>query len=392
MAVNPNPPFETLQKFGMKTYRRLSEAVVEGKGSILKTEKGRYIIDLVAGVATNQLGHCHPELLSTINHQASRLMHVPGSIVTQPQADLAKSLCEVSGFDRVFFTPCGTTAIETALKIAKKRKEGKIIALKNSFHGRTLGSLSATMQAKFQNPFEPLVPGFIEIELNNIPQLEHECDDATAAIILEPIQGESGVNAATTEFLQAVERRARESGALFICDEIQTGMGRTGSLFNFQQHSIQPDILVLAKGLGSGIPIGACLARGEAADVLEPGDHGSTSGGNPLACAVANKVLEIMLRDDLPAAAKETGDRWRDELAKLPAVDHVRGAGLMLGVGLKRDLGAKIVEFAWERGVFVNSPNARTLRLVPALNIEWESVERATEILAGILDEVSQEP
>jgi len=374
----------------MKTYRRLDKVFTRGEGCWLFASTGERYLDLVAGIATNQLGHCHPEIVAEIARQAGELLHVPGSCITVPQAQLVETLCQLAGMDRVFFSPCGTTAVETALKIAKKfgRTKGEspeIIAVTGSFHGRTLGSLSATMQAKFQDQFAPLVPGFVAIPRNDEAALAAAINERTAAVIVEPIQGESGVHPMSSSFLQTARDLTTQHRALLVFDEIQTGMGRTGTMFHFEQHGVKPDVLVLAKGLGSGVPIGACLAAGEAAEVLQVGDHGSTSGGNPLACAVALKVIEILKRDDVLSNVAARGEQFRDRLRGHPAVASIRGSGLMLGVELKEPIAKDVVERAFQRGLLLNATSDTTLRLVPPLNISEDLVDKAVALIADAL-------
>jgi ornithine carbamoyltransferase len=295
--------------------------------------------------------------------------------------------------DRVFFTNCGASANETALKIAKKhglqkRPDGdyEIVALQRGFHGRTLGAISATGQRKFQRPFEPLIPGFVFVEANDVEALKSAVSHKTAAILLEPIQGESGVHELSTDFLQLARSLATEHGALLVLDEVQTGIGRTGAWFNFQRHNVTPDVISLAKGLGSGVPIGACLARGAAAEVLEAGDHGSTLGGNPLACAVALAVLDTIEHQHLLEHVERVGGYLRAALLSLgnPVVS-VRGKGLMLAAALEKPIAKEVVAECFEKGLIANAPDESTIRLVPPLIVNEAQVDRAVTILAEAL-------
>jgi ornithine carbamoyltransferase len=379
--------------FLMKTYRRQPALFVQGAGCRLWDNRGKEYLDFLAGIATCSLGHCHPAVTNAITRQAQQLTHVSNFLLTAPQAKLAERLCKLSGMDRAFFTHCGATANETALKIAKKhglhkRPDGdyEIVALQRSFHGRTLGAISATGQRKFQRPFEPLVPGFAFIEANDTAALQKAVSHKTAAILLEPIQGESGVHELTTEFLQEARRLATEHGALLIFDEVQTGIGRTGTWFNFQQHNVTPDVMTLAKGLGSGVPIGACLARGSAAEVLEPGDHGSTLGGNPLACAVALAVLDAIEHQHVMENVQKVGGYLRAALLSLGSpVASVRGKGLMLAAALERPVAKDVAQACFEKGLILNAPDESTLRFVPPLIVTESQVDRAVAILADAL-------
>jgi len=394
----PEQVLGAVETYTIPTYRRLPIVFERGEGCWLFDDSGRPYLDLVAGIATNQLGHSHPAMVEVITEQAAKLLHVPGSCVTRPLARLAQDLCTAAGMDRVFFTPCGTTAVETALKIAKKwgRHMGdpdrtEVVALAGSFHGRTLGSLSATMQDKFQAPFRPLLPGFHAIPRNDVEALRAAIGPRTAAVIMEPIQGESGVHPMTAEFISAARTLSSANGSLLIFDEIQTGMGRTGSLFRFQELGVHPDILVLAKGLGSGIPIGACLARGPAAEVLGPGDHGSTSGGNPLACAVASRVLEIVAEPGFLAEVRKVGESLVQQARTLPASKEVRGAGLMVGIEFDRPVARRIAERGLEEGLLLNAASDNVIRLVPPLILEAGLAQEAMIRLTGVVQSILAE-
>jgi acetylornithine/N-succinyldiaminopimelate aminotransferase len=379
--------------FIMKTYRRQPALFVQGAGCRLWDNRGREYLDFLAGIATCSLGHCHPAVVNAITRQAQQLTHTSNFLLTAPQAKLAERLCRLSGMDRVFFSNDGATANETAIKIAKKhglqkRPDGdyEIVALQRGFHGRTLGAISATGQRKFQRPFEPLVPGFVFVEANDVDGLKKIVSHKTAAILVEPIQGESGVHELTTEYLQEARRLATEHGALLIFDEVQTGIGRTGTWFNFQQHNVTPDVMTLAKGLGGGVPIGACVARGAAAEVLEPGDHGSTLGGNPLACAVAFAVLDAIDHQKLLESVQKTGGYLRAALLSLGSpVASVRGKGLMLAAALDKPIAKDVVEKCFERGLIINAPDDSTLRFVPPLIVTEHFVDKAVSILAEVL-------
>ncbi len=381
-------------EYVMPTYTRMPALFVQGSGCTLWDNRGGEYLDLLAGIAVCSLGHCHPAVVAAITRQAQQLMHVSNLLLSAPQALLAERLCRLSGMDRGFYGVCGATANETALKIAKKhgltkRPDGdyEIITLQRSFHGRTLGVLSATGQRKYQRAFEPLVPGFVHIEANNLDELREAFSHRTAAILLEPIQGEGGVTPLTTAFLQEAERLCRVHDAFLMLDEVQTGVGRTGRWFAFEHHGVRPDVLCLAKGLGGGIPIGVCLASGKAADVLEPGDHGATFGGNPMACAAALAVLDTIEHTDLLASVTRVGAVLAEGLrAMAPAVADVRGMGLMLGARLERPVARDVVRRCFEAKLIVNATDDHTLRFVPPLILTEPQVHDALAILAEALE------
>jgi acetylornithine/N-succinyldiaminopimelate aminotransferase len=383
----------TDEQFVMQTYKRLPALFVQGAGCSLWDNRGNEYLDLLAGIAVCNLGHCHPAVVSAITRQAQQLIHVSNFGLTAPQAQLAKRLCELSGMDNVFYSTCGASANETALKIAKKhglnkRPEGdyEIITLLRSFHGRTLGALSATGQRKYQRPFEPLIPGFKHVEVNDMAALQEAVGHKTAAIVLEPIQGEGGVMPLTTEYLKLARELCDEYGALLILDEVQTGIGRTGEWFCFQIHGVQPDVLCLAKGLGGGIPIGACLARGGAAELLEAGDHGATFGGNPLSCAAGLAVLDAVEHYDLRKNAREVGAYLQENLRALGGpIKTVRGYGLMIGAILDEPIARDIVAKAFDNKLIINATDEFSLRFVPPLILTYAQVDQAIAIIAEIL-------
>jgi acetylornithine/N-succinyldiaminopimelate aminotransferase len=377
----------------MGLYRRFPALIVKGSGCRLWDAEGREYLDFLGGIAVCQLGHCHPALVAAIQRQAAQLIHASNFLLTEPAARLAAKLCDISGMDKAFFTVCGASAIETAIKIAKKRGLRRrpkgdygIVSLQNGFHGRTLGALSATGQTKYQNQFAPLVPGFDFVEANDLGALRAAVDERTAAVILEPIQGEGGVFPLTTEYLREARRVCDESGALLILDEVQTGMGRTGAWFHYQQHGIVPDVVAVAKGLGSGMPIGACLARGEAASVLEPGDHGTTYGGNPISCAAGLAVIETIERERLLENAAIMGTKLREGLlAHAPLVRAVRGEGLMLAAQLREPNATEVVARCFELGLVANTPCPDAVRFVPPLVVTEGEIDHALAIFQEAL-------
>ena len=383
----------TDEQFVMQTYKRLPALFVQGAGCSLWDNRGNEYLDFLAGIAVCNLGHCHPAVVSAITRQAQQLIHVSNFGLTAPQAQLAKRLCEISGMDRVFYTTCGASANETALKIAKKhglakRPDGdyEIVALHKSFHGRTLGALSATGQRKYQRPFEPLIPGFKHVEANDMAALKEVVGHKTAAIYLEPIQGEGGVLPLTPEYLKLARDLCDEYGALLVLDEVQTGIGRTGEWFCFQIHGIQPDVICLAKGLGGGVPIGACLAKGAAAQLLEAGDHGATFGGNPLSCSAGLAVLDAIDHYDLLKNANEVGAYLAEGLRALGGpIKEVRGYGLMIGAILDQPNAREIVAMAFDKKLIINATDEYSLRFVPPLIVTHAQVDQMLGTLASIL-------
>lgn len=376
----------------MSTYKRQKPLFVRGCGAYLYDESGKAHLDFVAGVAVCSVGHCHPLLVKRLQDQTGRLMHVSNLFLTEPQAKLAARLCELSGMDRVFFCNSGAEACETAFKIARKHARWtkgshafEIVTLYESFHGRTMGALSATGQPKYQEPFEPLVPGFKPVTRNDLDALRSAIHERTAAVLIEPVQGESGVFPVSVEFLREARRLCDEFGALLIFDEVQCGMGRTGRWFAWEHAGVSPDLMTLAKGLGGGFPVGCCLAKGESADTLQPGDHGSTFAGNPMATIAALTVIEIIESEDLLANAAEIGRYLQDALLTFKAdglpIQEVRGMGLMIGVGLQEPAARDIAQHALELGLLVNPVGDETLRLVPPLTLTREEAEKAIVML-----------
>jgi ornithine carbamoyltransferase len=381
------------------TYNRQPALFVQGSGAILWDNRGNEYLDFLAGIAVNSLGHCHPALVAAITRQAQQLIHTSNVLLTAPQAQLAEKLCKISGMDKVFFTPCGATANETGLKIAKKHGNSKrpdgdyeIITLHKSFHGRTIGAISATGQRRYQRPFEPLMPGIRHIEANNLDELREAFSHKTAAILLEPIMGEGGVLALTTEFLKEAERLCRDNDALFMLDEVQSGVGRTGAWFCFQHHGIRPDVMLLAKGLGGGQPIGACLTAGKAASILEAGDHGSTFGGSPISAACALAVIDTLEHTDIMDQVKVTGKLLTEGLKQLKGVVGTTGMGLMVGATLEKPVARDIVRECFDKKLIINATDEHTLRFVPPLIISPEQVQQCLAIVAEVMGVEAPKP
>ncbi len=380
-------------------YKPQPIALVRGEGSRLWDADGREYLDLMGGIATAALGHCHPKVVSALNEQAGKLWHVSNLFSTEPQLELAKRLIAHSFADRAFFCNSGAEANEVALKLARRhfydRKEDRfeIVAFEDSFHGRTLFTLSATGQPAYREGFEPVVPGIHHAPFNDLAAADALVGDRTAAILVEPMQGEGGVRPATPEFLEGLRRLADGRGCLLIFDEIQTGMGRTGALFAHQKYGVTPDIMTLAKALGNGIPIGAMLARDEIAQALVPGTHGSTFGGNPLAAACATVVLDELTEggvlEHAEAMGRKLGERL-DAMAKRFGSDKVveaRGMGLLRGLELHGPA-ADVVSGCREQGVLVISAGANVVRIAPPLVIEEAELDRGLDVLEKVLEDV----
>ncbi|GBD23025.1 Acetylornithine aminotransferase [bacterium HR29] len=385
------------RRYLFQNYARQPVVLVRGQGTRVWDDQGREYLDFVGGLAVNVLGHAHPAVAEAIRRQAEQLIHVSNLYYSVPMIELARLLSEVSGFERVFFCNSGTEAVEAAIKLARRwgrdTKGGayEIIAARDSFHGRTLGALAATGNARYQEPFEPLPPGFLHVPWNDAEAIRAATTPKTVAVLLEPIQGEGGVNVPSPGYLAEVRRWCDERGLLLILDEIQTGMGRTGSFFAFEQERIRPDVVCLAKGLAGGVPIGAVLARGEVAAHFVPGDHGTTFGGNPLACAAGVATVRTIIEQRLPERAARAGERLMARLReledRLPLVTEVRGRGLMAAVQLARDAAAEVTARCLERGLLVNAVRPNAIRLLPPLIVTDEEIDRACEILAAALAE-----
>ena len=381
----------------MTTYGRQQFVIERGEGCWLWDTDGRKYLDFLSGIAVVGVGHAHPKVAGAIATQAGKLMHISNLFHNEHQAKLAQRLCGLAGMDRVFFCNSGAEANEAALKIARKWGKAKrgadcfeIITFHGSFHGRTMGTVTATAQPKYQQPFEPLVPGFKYCALNDLHALDELISEKTCAVMIEPIQGESGVQPATPEFLSGVRALCDESEVLLILDEIQCGMGRTGSFLASQNIGVQGDIVTMAKGIADGFPMGACLARGEAATTLVPGDHGSTFAGQPLACAAAMATLDVMQEENLMENAAEVGAYFQSSLKALQIenpnwIAQVRGAGLMVGVQLAKPVAREVLKYLFEHGLIVNAVGDSILRLLPPLMVTREHCDQAVAAIAEAL-------
>ncbi|MDK2741978.1 MAG: acetylornithine transaminase [Nitrospira sp.] len=381
-------------KYLMQTYGRQPVSIVRGRGAKVYDLEGREYLDFVGGIAVNILGHGHPDLVKTIQRQAAQLIHTSNLYYTEPQVKLARLLVDHSFADRVFFCNSGAEANEAAIKLARRyghERHGaarfEVITMKNSFHGRTLGMITATGQEKVQKGFEPLMPGFAYAPFNDFSAIESMVTERTAAIMLEPIQAEGGVHVANQDYLKSLRELCTQQDILLIFDEIQTGMGRTGTFFAYEQFGVQPDIMTLAKGLAGGVPIGACLAKESVAAAFTPGSHASTFGGNPLACAAALTVCQVLLEGRVLDQAKRMGEYLAKGLADCKdrhrIVQDVRGLGLLQGMELEIDA-RTIVADALARGVLINAVNERVLRFVPPLIITQNEIDKLIELLGTL--------
>lgn len=370
------------------TYERLPLLAVRGEGCYLFDDAGKKYLDFLGGLAVNSFGYAHPELLAVVRDGAETLLHVSNLIYHRYQAPLAEKLARLAGLDRAFFSNTGTEVVEGALKLARAyaRKHHpaepfertEILAVENSFHGRTFGSLSATWPEKYRKPFEPLVPGFSFVRLNDAADLRAKFSARTAAVILEPVQGEGGVVPLAEEFLKTAQELCRAQDALLIADEIQCGLGRTGQIFAFQKYGLEPDVVLVAKPLAAGLPLAAIVASEKAAQAFSPGMHGTTFGGGPLQCRLALKVLELVERPGFLEHVRETGDYFRAQLEALrsrhPVIRQVRGEGLMMAAVLEVP-GKEIVRGALAAGVLLNCTQEKVLRFLPPLVIEKRHVD-----------------
>lgn len=381
-------------RYLMQTYTRQPLSIVRGRGTKVYDLEGREYLDFVGGIAVNILGHGHPDLVHAIQHQAAQLIHASNLYYTEPQVMLGQMLVEHSFADKVFFCNGGAEANEAAIKLARRYSHDKygtgrfeIITMKNSFHGRTMATLTATGQDKVQKGYEPLLPGFSYVAFNNVEELERAVTDKTAAIMLEPVQGEGGVYPADRRYLKRVRDLCTQEDVLLIFDEVQTGMGRTGTLFAYEQLGVHPDIMTLAKALGGGVPIGACLATDSVAKAFAPGSHASTFGGNPLACAAGLAVCRALLEGHVLDHARRMGEYFSKGLADCQArhrvVREVRGIGLLQGLELAMDAKA-VVNECLVRGILINATGEHVLRFVPPLIITQLEIDRLLDTLAQI--------
>jgi acetylornithine/N-succinyldiaminopimelate aminotransferase len=380
---------ELADRYLMQTGRRLPVTFVRGRGCLVYDDAGNEYLDLVAGIAVNLLGHAHPEVAAAVAAQAKTLIHTSNLYYTEPQVELARRLVELSFPSRVFFCNSGAEANEAAIKIVRKwgarHRDGahQIITTMGSFHGRTLATVTAGGQPKYSDPFKPLPEGFMHVPYNDLDAIKAATGPRTVAVMLEPVMGEIGIVPARPGYLEGVRAWCDEQGLLLILDEVQTGLGRTGRWFAYQHHGITPDVMTLAKGLGGGVPIGACLASPKA-DVFEPGDHGSTFGGNPLACMAALAVLQVIERDGLVGHAAEMGEMLHAAILGLGGKE-VRGLGLMQAVEFEEPRAKAFQQACLDARLVVNAVDDNSIRFVPPLIITADQIELAQQTMHEVL-------
>ncbi len=386
------------EKFCMSTYKRPDIVIKNGSGCEVKDVLNKTYKDFTAGIAVCGLGHSHPKIIEAVEKQAKKLFHISNLYYTEPAIKLAKLLVENSFADKVFFCNSGTESIEAAIKLARKyfkdkgeEKRFKIITMENSFHGRTFGALSATGQDKIKNGYAPLLEGFINVPFNDIDAFKSKLDGTVCAVMLEPVQGEGGIKLLDITYIKALREICYHTDIILIFDEIQTGMGRTGKLFAYEHFGIEPDIMTLAKGLGNGIPIGALLAKEFIASSFTAGSHGSTFGGNPIACAAGEAVINTICQEKLLEHCAKQGIYFKDKLLKLKEkyehIKDVRGIGLMLGMELDIK-GDNIVKTCMDKGFLINCIQERILRFVPPLIIDKKDIDELITCLDEVFDSI----
>ncbi|MCL2678686.1 MAG: acetylornithine transaminase [Dehalococcoidia bacterium] len=378
----------------MPVFARMPVTLVKGRGAYVWDDAGRRYLDFVSGIAVNSLGHCHPAVVDALKKQSRTLLHTSNNYYTRPQIELAELLIAHSGMSKVFFANSGAEVVEGAVKLARRwghinlNGAYEVITAKNSFHGRTLAMTAATGQPKFQYPYEPLPVGFVNVDYNDIKAIRNATSNKTCAVLLEPVQGEGGVNIPDKGYLKKVRQWCDQNNLLLILDEVQTGLGRCGSLFAYEQDGIVPDILVLAKGLAGGVPIGVFMAT-DKASVFAKGEHGTTFGGNPLACAAGYATLKFITENNLAAHAAEMGKNLLGGLKALQNdfafIRDVRGRGLLLAIEFDADISRQIAQSCLEKGLLVNSIKPNLLRLIPPLNVTLQQINTGLDILRKAL-------
>ena len=385
---------EMESKYFMHTVNRVPVTLVKGEGARVWDDNGREYLDFVAGWAVNSLGHCHPVVAKALAEQAHTLIQVSNQFYTIPQLQLAEILVQHSCLDKVFISNSGAEANEGAVKLARRygshHRDGayEVISTMGSFHGRTLGMVAASGQVKHQQPFLPLPAGFVNVDYNSVDAIKAATTDKTCAVILEPLQGEGGVNLPDDDYLAKVREWCNEKGILLILDEIQTGFGRLGTLFAYEQYGVEPDVMTLAKGMGSGVPIGAIMVK-DSANVLVPGEHGSTFGGNPLVCAAAYATVKYIIENNVVENVRKVSQYFIGRLEELKSkynfVTDVRGRGLLLAIEFDREIADDVLKACLENGFLVNRVKPNALRFMPPLNIGSAEVDEAVNILDKVL-------
>lgn len=373
----------------MTNYGTPSRTFVSGKGCVLKDDQGKAYLDFLAGIATNVLGHGHPAVVKAVTKQVSTLAHVSNFFAHPQGLRLASRLQEMTGDSqsRVFFCNSGAEANEAALKISRRTGRSRIVATQGSFHGRTMGALSMTGQPSKREPFAPLLKGITHVPYGDLSAMSRAVSKKTAMIIVEPIMGEAGVITPEDGYLAGLREICDRVGALLVFDCVQTGIGRTGQWFGFEHEKVQPDVVTLAKGLGGGLPLGATIAYGRAAELLQPGDHGTTFGGNPIACAAANAVLDVIESKNLMKSARVFEKKIKKSLSAVPGVSEVRGRGMLIGIELRTPIAKKVAASMLEAGVIVNAANDQTIRIAPPLIVTTPQIEKFISIFKKVMKE-----
>jgi len=389
---------DTFTKYVIPTPARLPIVIMRGKGAHVWDSDGKEYLDLFSGWGVSTVGYCHPKVTAAIKAQVDKLIHMPNNFYNELQGQLAKVISEKSFSGKCFFCNSGAEANETALKLARKygHDSGKneVISMENSFHGRTFGSMTATGQIKYQKDFMPVVPGFSYVPFGDFDALKKAVTSKTCAVIMEPIQGEGGINIASKEYFQNVRALCDEKDVILIFDEVQTGCGRTGKYFAFQYYNVLPDVMTLAKTLGGGFPIGAAIARGKFGDVLQPGNHASTFGGSPLACSAALAVFKAIddekMLDNVAKMGAYLMKRLKELKKKYSYVSEVRGVGLMVGMELEKN-GPEIVKKCMEKGLIINCTAGKVIRFLPSLAISQKELDEGLSILDSVMGEFAAE-
>lgn len=387
--------FQNYEQYIFPSYTRLPVVFVKGKGSLLTDMDGKKYLDFFPGWGVSNVGHCHPKVMAAVRDQVAKLIHIPNNFFGINQAKLAREIVRHSFDGKIFFCNSGAEANEAAIKFSRLFGRGEryeIITTINSFHGRTMGALSATGQEKYQKGFNPLPSGFVYVPFNDIAALKAAVTDRTVAIMLEPVQGEGGINVAASGYVKAIRSLCDARNLLFILDEVQTGIGRTGEMFAFKHYGVIPDVLTMAKGLGGGLPIGAMLATEKYASLLQPGMHGTTFGGSPLVTKAALGVFEAIRKDKMLRNARTMGAYLTDRLnalkSRFPFINEVRGLGLMIGIELTIE-GKGIFEECFSQGLIINCTQGKVLRIMPALNVTKKQVDKALFVLEKALVKAS---
>ncbi len=382
---------QMFDKYVVANYKRLPRAIVKGQGNYLWDADGNKILDMFPGWAVSGIGHCHPKVVEAIRRQAGELLHIDNTFYIPQQGQLAKMLSQRAFGGKCFFCNSGAEANEAALKLARKftpREKYKFITAEGSFHGRTFATVTATAQPKYHEGFLPMLPGFEYVPFNDVDALQAAFTDEVAGVMIEPIQGEGGINVATEEYMQTIRQLCDANGAVMILDEVQTGLGRTGKWFGYQHYDVQPDVITMAKALGGGVAIGAMMTTERMAACLVPGTHASTFGGNPLACSAAIAVIEAIEEDGLLANAAEMGQYAVSRITalkeKYPLIQTIRGKGLMIGIQLNAP-GADIVDNCLENALRINCTQASVLRFMPSMTVTTQQIDEAVGILDAVL-------